>query len=196
MIEKALKSFAELLERRIRMGTCSSEDSVRYTFFAALLQEGLAQERVVLEAVHPGVSGAKIDTVVLGGDRKPAVAIEFKFDRATPGGTNQPLPQKAGALFHDFVRLLSFRGDLSRYLIYVTDGELAGYLTNPRNGLASVFELREDGRVSIRADFFSGRSATFRDAMGRWPCDAVVRCLMSRTVLNAHYVRVYRVAPA
>jgi len=130
-----MRTFVQFLEQRLRLGTCSSEDSLRYSFFAALLRHGVKQERVILEYVHPGIKGAKIDTMIMGEDRRPIAAIEFKYDRSNPSKTTQPLPQKAGALFHDFVRLLKLRERLERYLVYVTDAELANYLSSPRNGL-------------------------------------------------------------
>lgn len=193
MLDKAIETFVELLETRLRLGTCSSEDCVRYTFFAALLQHGVGQERVVLEWVHPRIPGGKIDTVVLGENLKPVVAVEFKYDRANPGGKNQPLPQKAGALFRDFVRLLQLGGDLSRYLVYVTDAELARYLSNPRNGLAELFTLDQGAAWHITRRFFEGRSATFLRGMGEWPGDATVHCVLRRALPAEHHLRVYEV---
>lgn len=195
MLDEAAKTFATLLEARLRLGTCSSEDCVRYTFFAALLQHGVGQERVVLEWVHPWLPDGRIDTVLLDDHLKPVVAVEFKYDRANPGGKNQPLPQKAGALFRDFVRLLRLDGDLSRYLIYVTDGELARYLSNPRNGLAELFTLDSGGAWHVTRRCFEGRSATFLNGMGEWPCDATIRCVLRRALSAEHHLRVYEVRP-
>jgi len=81
---QALESFAELIDQRIKRGACTTEDSVRYTFFVALTAAlGIAPDELVLEQAHPRIRGAEIDTFIpdLGGR---AVAVEFKYDRAVP----------------------------------------------------------------------------------------------------------------
>ncbi|HLQ63770.1 MAG TPA: hypothetical protein VK201_03560 [bacterium] len=48
-MDEMFKTFGSLLEQRLRFGTCSGEESLRYTFFAAAIEQGLKQERIVLE---------------------------------------------------------------------------------------------------------------------------------------------------
>jgi hypothetical protein len=44
-----LRDLGQLLRRRLEFGVRSSDDSVRYMLFAALVQHGVAPERVVME---------------------------------------------------------------------------------------------------------------------------------------------------
>lgn len=100
----AFERFAELIARRLERRVPSSEDSVRYTFFAALTQTlELAPDDVVLEHDHVAIARAKIDTFIPD-FRGRAYVIEFKYDRAVPSGTNPPLTQKA-ELLKDLFRL-------------------------------------------------------------------------------------------
>lgn len=192
-MSKTVKEFLGLLRCRFDASVLTTEDGVRYTFFAALLQNGFRPEQVVLEHLHPSIPGARIDTVILGGDQSPKIVIEFKYHRANPGGTNQPMPQKAGAIFSDLVRLLKLPWQVSRYLVYVTDRELADYLANPRNRLSEVFGLREGGMLKLGSDFFKGRSATFLDSMGDWPGPAKLYSMAAADLPEDHFLRVYEI---
>lgn len=105
------------------------------------------------------------------------MAMESKYDRRNPGGTNQPMPQKAGSAFADLARLLLFLPcePCGRYFVYRTDGELARYLDNPRNGLQAFFSLRQDRRLTIDSQFFAGRSAPFLHSCLPW-CPRCMFC--------------------
>lgn len=55
--------FGDMLETRLLNEVFSTEDSVRYTFFAALLGAGaLRPEQIILEYPHPVIARAEIDT--------------------------------------------------------------------------------------------------------------------------------------
>lgn len=193
---KGFAVFRELLRRRFEANVFTTEDSVRYTFFAALLRDGLLPEQVILEFPHPLIQRARIDTVIVDGHGAPAMAIEFKYDRRNPGGTNQPMPQKAGSAFADLARLLLFPPPCERYFVYLTDGELARYLDNPRNGLQTFFSLRQDQRRTIDSQFFAGRSATFLHSMGEWPrATCTLRGVINEDLPQNHHLRVYEIEP-
>src|SRR5436309_2964376 len=100
--DQTFRSFASLLNERLQRGVQTTEDCIRYTFFHAALQEGIAHTDVVLEYRHPAIVGAQIDTLIT---RDGGVAIEFKYDRANPGGTNQNRTQRAAAVLNDIFRL-------------------------------------------------------------------------------------------
>lgn len=195
VMQRAVKEFVDLLRRRLDAGVFTTEDSVRFTFYAALLDSAVRPEQVILEYAHPLIQRARIDTVVLETDQSPRIAVEFKYDRANPSRTNQPMPQKAGAAFADLIRLLKLPWQVERYLVYVTDGELAGYLMNRRNGLSEVFGLKEGTQLQLRSDFFSGRSVTFLEAMGKWPGPAILSCIASRDFPQDHHLRIYEIRP-
>ncbi len=192
---KVAADFSRLLRLRLEFGAFTTEDSIRYTFFAALLRNSFPPERVVLEYRHPIIAGKEIDTVLLGNEGTLDTAIEFKYDRGNPGGTNQPLPQKAGAAFHDMVRLLKLPSPANRYFVYVTDDELARYLASPRNGLSAIFGLGAGQVIQVNSDFFSPLSKTFRNKMGGWPVSTRIVAIASEELPRHHHLRLLAVDP-
>ena len=58
LMAQAIAAFVPLLEKRLNSGIFTTEDSVRYTFFAALLHTGVQPEQVVLEAPYRDIDGA------------------------------------------------------------------------------------------------------------------------------------------
>ena len=76
--------FAQLLRKRFEQGVYTTEDSIRYTFFAALLAKSdLEAQDVVLEYPHPQIPGAKVDTL-LTSDRGAALLHESNVARNDP----------------------------------------------------------------------------------------------------------------
>jgi hypothetical protein len=193
LVTNAISTFLELLEKRLTFGVLTTEDSIRYTFFAALLHHGIQPERVVLEYPHPTISGARVDTVIVSSSGEPATAVEFKYDRANPGGASQPLPQKAGSAFADMRRLALLPLVPERYFVYVMDRELARYLASPRNGLDNVFGLAVDDTVCLDRDYFVNRSLTFRNRLGEWPGEVVLECVAAQDLPREHCLRIYAV---
>lgn len=180
--------FIELLSRRLSLSIPTSEDAVRYTFFAALAEAGMEPEKLILEYQHPDIEAAKVDAVILGDAGQPKVAIEFKYDRRNRGGTPQPLPQKAGAAFADLARLARLPQDLERLFVHVMDDELSKYLQSSRNGLHPVYNLKAGESVKIMPEFFDGRSHTFNGRLGIWPPNVVVRLVSVRSLPERHIV--------
>jgi hypothetical protein len=157
------------------------------------MKHGVTAEQVVLEYPHPAIQGARIDTIIVDASNHPNTAIEFKYDRANPGGTNQPMPQKAGAAFADLKRLSLVPLFAERIFVYVTDRELARYLSSPRNGLHEVFELGVGQSLELSVDYFVGRSATFHGRLGEWPGEIRLENLLSRELPNDHFLWIYAV---
>jgi hypothetical protein len=175
--------FCTLLRTRFEKRVHTSEDSVRYTFFAALLRHGIEPEEVVLEYPHLGVPDKKVDTVLLR-EQQPFCAMEFKYYRA--GMRNSPTTEKAGDLFRDLSRLVLFTEPVVRYFVYVTDAEMAGY-----KALRELFDLGVANELVLHEAYFAGRRATFLKRMGNWPCAAKVRTLVSVAMPNDHHLRIY-----
>src|SRR5437899_2686070 len=128
-MENVIAAFADLLRIRFETGVLTTEDSIRYTFFAALLAEtALKPNDIVLEYPHPQIHGAKIDTFIPSYNGKP-VAIEFKYDRLIPSGAAIPRPQNAGELFKDIWRLMQFAPvtEANRILVFCTDAIMIKY---------------------------------------------------------------------
>jgi hypothetical protein len=151
-----------------------------------------------LEYPHPVIERAKVDAYVPGRNGRSALAVEFKFDRTIPSRTNQPRPQKAGAVFADIFRLalvpLEGRSDTrSRlYFVYVTDREMATYFQNPSNALQDFFNLAPDNNLIIDGSYVRRQSQTFVHAAGRIvDCEVANR---TRTEFEAEFwLRVHEV---
>ena len=124
-MNEVFERFASYLHDRFERGTFTTEDSVRYTLFHAL-SETISPAQIVVEAPHPTISGKRVDLVAPVGSDGALLAIEFKYDRRAK--MNAPMPMKAGALIHDFVRMAALPEQYRlRYVVYVTDDEMHGY---------------------------------------------------------------------
>ena len=62
-MDEIFKRFVELLDRRFSQRVTVTEDSIRYTMFAAMLESGMQPEDVVLEYPHPAIPRATITTI-------------------------------------------------------------------------------------------------------------------------------------
>ncbi len=186
-----LERFGDLLAERLEHGTFTTEDSVRYTFFAAFLESGIKPHEVVLEYPHPAIPRAQIDTWFpdFGGK---SLAIEFKYDRAIPSGGNSPRTQKAGKLFHDLYRLGLLARTSRSLFVYLTCQEMASYLGNPLNNLVDFFALSQGNSLHIGPEFMRNRPATFVRTAGEVPNVEIV-CQHSRSLPGAHELRVLEV---
>ena len=168
-ITPVLQKFSELIKTRLETNVHTTEDSVRFTFFAALLNEGIKPEEVILENPHPHhkLARARIDTWIATTDDCDGLAVEFKYDRTLPGGTNLPRPQRAGNLLHDFHRLSLVENKMRRLCIYLTDVEMVTYLRKPKNGLADFFnQVAPDLSFDLGLEDLNNLSRTSRTAAG------------------------------
>jgi hypothetical protein len=192
----AIETFVGHLNRRLSTGVRTTEDGVRYTFYAALLEHGIRPEAVILEDLHAEMKGARVDTLILDNLGRPAIAMEFKYDRGIPGGRNQPRTQKAGAVFRDLGRLLTVGAVHLRLFVYLTDRELADYFLNPANGLDRFFGLMPAATLPLDTPFFVGWAPAFHTAMRPWPGSARLRGVASETLERDHFLRIYEIEPA
>ncbi|MBW1716821.1 MAG: hypothetical protein JRH08_15300 [Deltaproteobacteria bacterium] len=195
MIE-IFEKFGELLNERFRRGVVTTEDSVRYTFFAALLDAGVTPHEVVLEYPHPAIYGAKIDTW-LPSYKDRSIALEFKYDRDLPGGKNQPKTQKAGYIFKDLHRqvLVAKEIGVRSFFVYVTSEEMAVYFRNPDNGYAEFWGLQNGKEIDIDNHYLSNKPKTFLNTLGGM-FQAKVMGIFNRTLSGGNYLRVYEVMPS
>lgn len=134
-ITSILERFVELLNARFAAESPTTEDSLRYTFFAALLFEGFKPEEIELEHPHPTIRRAKLDFWISASQGRDGMVVEFKYDRRLSSGKNQPLSQRAGKVLHDLHRI-SFAGSrMKKLCCYLTDSEMIQYFQNQKNGL-------------------------------------------------------------
>ena len=185
--------FADLLDIRFRKKVFTSEDAIRYTMFASMLNQGIPPDCLSLEQPHPTLLSAEIDTWLQIDDEKPIV-FEFKYDRDIPSGKNQPKTQKAGKVFNDLYRLLLVNANVgsTSYFVYVTTKEMAIYFANPSNGHNAFFDLPPGNSIEIQRDYFSGKPPTFRKNVGG-ELEARIKGVLSRSLAADHSLRIYEV---
>jgi hypothetical protein len=194
MNQEIYKAFNNELSSRLQKNVFTTEDSVRYTFFHALMKHtSLAAHEIVLEFPHIALKGAEIDTY-LPNYKGTEIIIEFKYDKAIPSGRNSPRTQKAGKHFNDMKRLLDFKNSLPavRLFIYLTDDEMVSYMRNPGNNLAEFFDLKPCNQITVDQSFFNNKSSTFTNAAGG-VFTAYIRCEWSTTLPKEHELRIYRI---
>lgn len=190
------REFERLLQVRFDASVHTTEDVVRYTFFHALMtQTSLRPHDVLLESPHPQVPRAKIDTVIPSFEGK-SIAMEFKYDREIPSGTNAPRPLKIGQVFKDIARLAKYSADgsVDRLLVYCTSGEMANYLRNPRNRHSDFFGLPLGKSLRVDQEYVSARQETFQKAIGGAPLADIV-CIWTSHLPNDHELRVFEIVP-
>lgn len=195
-MKEVLEEFSTLLGERLSK-TYTTEDSVRYTFFVALLKRtNIAPHEIILEYPHPKIPGAEVDTYIPSSSERKGLVLEYKYDRQIPSGRNAPRPQKAGKLFNDIYRLTQFHADPNPTLwfVYLTDSEMASYLRNERNGLMDFFELPIGEVLRVDKEYISSKSATFQGAIDR-VLSAQIKCMWNEKMPKQHEVRLYEILP-
>lgn len=187
------KGFADLLETRMSQNVLTTEDSVRYTFFASMLNNGVGAHEVILEDDHPKIERAKIDTCV---DFKgKSVAIEFKYDRPA-SNRNMNKTDRAGAVFADLKRLnLAHDAYHECYLVYVTSKEMHGYFINPGNRHVEFYNLPSGSSFEIADNYFEDRPPTFLQKIKKIDGEftAKITNILKRELSQEHHLSVYRV---
>lgn len=198
LIENTLHQFSKLLEKRFQKEIFTTEDSIRYTFFHCLVNYAkLLPSDIILEYPHPSIPNAKVDAYVPSQNERPELVFEFKFDRAIPSGRNTPKPQKAGKIFADIMRLSLFPSGtkVNRYLIYVTDEEMASYFQNESNRLDDFFNLRPQQTLRVNKAYTNKHCRTFAKSAGSNSISCEIKCLLSEQFETATWLRVYEINP-
>ena len=192
---EVIDRFAELLRDVLNKGN-ASEDRIRYSLFTAICEKGsIGNNEIKIEFPHPKIQRAKLDGFVLPSEKHGACAWELKYDRATPGGTNQPKSNKAGALVNDFFRLAALDDAyaVERVVIYLTDPEMSLYFRNPHNGFDVLFNLIPGARFRIDSKLLESRTKSVRDKVivPIVPCYAVGKFAIA--LPRNHQLRLYEV---
>lgn len=184
--------FRMLLITRLSMAVHTTEDSIRYTFFACLEKFGVEPHNIILELPHPNLDDRKIDLYVPPKEDGRGLVAEFKYDRQIPSRKNPPSPQKAGKLFNDLRRLSLFKCDqgIKRCFVYITDAEMAAYFQNPKNRLTWI--LSRDCDKVIDNAFFQSYSKTLRNTAGQGE-PYRVRDVYAADLPKQHFLRIFEV---
>lgn len=173
----------------------TTEDSFRYTFFAAILYSmDIDPHEVILEYPHPILHNRLVDTYIPSILDRAGLVVEFKYDKYS-GKYNLPRPLKAGKLINDLYRLQSFQIDLKakRWFVYLTDSEMATYLSKKTNGLDSFFNLGKGNSLVIDKNIINSRSDTFIKNIPHINDEIFsITCLLSNEMPNKHKLKIYQ----
>ena len=155
-IDTIFTDFAALLEHRVGHEIWTTEDSVRYTLFAAMLRSKVEPHEVIQEFPHGVLGGGRrVDTWMPDFHGK-AVAIEFKYDPSRGSTLNET--QRAGAVFEDFRRLRLLSNDAVCYFVYVTMKEMDRHF---RNQHGELYGLVRGESFKIRRRYVAHKPSTF-----------------------------------
>ena len=185
------EGFAELLATRLRRNVHTTEDSVRYSFFLAMTNAGIAPERILLEMPHPAISRALIDLSIADADHQE-LAVEFKYDRPIPSGRNLPRTQHAGKVLADLARL-SRTGSHRALMVYVTAQEMAGYWGNPANGINRPFSAKVGESAVLYGGKLQARSKTLAAEVREFPESLEVTTEFATSLPADHQLRIWRI---
>ena len=181
--------FEEYLINRISSGQHLTEDSVRYSFFAALInQKFCKQADVILEIPHPKITNAEIDSLIKL--PKLNIFLEFKYHRKTR--SNSPKPDKAGSLFKDFNRLSLLEQDGLKYVIYFTDYEMAAYFKKHQSQYGEFWLYKEKESFEFNDQYLLNTNKTFRKACGESK-NCRVETIYTSKFKTAHEIRIFQI---
>ncbi len=191
-MNKIFKSSENLLNKRLTMGTYTTEDSVRYTFFLALKDHDTQPEHIILEDSHPKIDNALVDmSFPLANDKRPF--FEFKYHRTPKDRKYKPWAKKCGQLFNDIYRQYRLSDDQNEaYIIYIYTDEVKQYLN--KNGYKHIIEEPD---VTIDDDFLQDRPKTMRECItlqqGQTCPEIHFKCEFKSELNQNHYLRIYKI---
>jgi len=189
--------FVDICNEALAAPTPKSEDLVRYVYFQALLESGIDISHFAFEYPHPTIPRAQVDTVLVDAEGDPYLALEVKYHRNIPSGSNLPRPQLAGGLVHDLTRLSRFEPrECRRNFLYVTDEQMAGYLANPRNRLEWLLSTSVGTSQQLDDAGFDELSVTFQKAAGDVPQGVTITVIETADLVRGHTARLYDVHAA
>ena len=197
-LEPILERFAELLADRFAHRSHTSEDSIRYTFFLALVEAGVSPRDITLEEDFPDHPDCHIDTIVYEREGRRSLLLEFKYHRArdVAKDVKQPTTQLAGDLFRDLFRLAYVQAywKCPAYFVYVTDAGMAGYFRRREGILGQFLDLPLGDSLHFGRDTLGGRAATFTKSLGQfYGYPGTLSRLYSKSLPHDHILRVYTV---
>ena len=188
-------AFVDICNEALMAPTPKSEDLIRYVYFQALLESGIDISHFAFEYPHPTIPQAEVDTVLIDAEGHPVLALEVKYHRSIHTGSQLPRPQLAGGLVRDLTRLFRFEPrECQRNFLYVTDGEMAGYLANPRYRLGWLLSTPVGTTHQLDDEGFSELSVTFQKAAGDVPQGVAVTVIETADLVHGHTARLYDVS--
>ena len=133
--------FARDLGVRLAAGTHTTEDTVRYYFWNALINRGGDLHSMVPEKPHPHppMARSEVDLWLSAAPLGPAW-VEVKYDRPSSGSGDMPRTMKYGALLADFFKLAMIEDTATKIVLYVSTAEMVQHLQNNASGLLQATE--------------------------------------------------------
>jgi hypothetical protein len=191
--------FSNLINERILDGAHMSEDNVRYSYFLSANQVGkINHTDIYLEYPHPNLPGKEIDSYIIGDSYPKGVAIEFKYDRSNPGGTNQNRTQRAGSFLADLFRLNLVPTSTAeeKYFVYLTDKEMASYFLNPQNKLSRLYNLNYEQDYLLDIDLVNSLAKSASNQVKNLVSPCRIQGFFKKDLVQGHQLRVLSVCAA
>ncbi len=191
--------FSKLINERLLDGAHMSEDNVRYSYYLSINQVGkVIHTEVFLEFPHPKLPGKEIDSFIKGDAYPKGVAIEFKYDRSNPGGTNQNRTQRAGSFLADIFRLNMVPNSTAedKFFVYLTDKEMASYFLNPKNKLSRLYNLLHDQEYLLGTDLINSLAKSATNQVKDLVSPCLVKGFFKKDLERGHQLRVFSVRNA
>ncbi len=195
-LQIAFNKFSVLLNERFEKKIFTKEDPIRYTFFYAITKElELLPHEILLESPHPQIDNAEIDMQIPETNQTSESIFEFKYD--VKRKSVMPHPHKAGSLFTDIFRLCLYKKDNQNtrcFLVYVTDSQMASYLSRDRNRLDDFFNLQPNQELTINEAYVKNHSETFvKQASKHGIHDCIIKSCLNDDLAESHFVRIYEI---
>jgi hypothetical protein len=195
-LQNAFNKFSCLLNERFEKKVFTKEDPIRYTFFYVITKElELSPHEILLESPHPQIDKAEIDMQIPETSQTPELIFEFKYDVKRQSVI--PHPYKAGSLFMDIFRLSLYKKDNQNsrcFLVYVTDSQMANYLSRDRNHLNDFFNLQPNQELMVNEEYVKNHSETFvKQASKHGIHNCIVKSCLDDDLAESHFVRIYEI---
>ena len=190
----ALTEFAKLLKRRLQHSVPTNEDTVRYTFFYALIKGlKLKPEDIMVESSHGKIALARLDLQIFAFSGREYV-FEFKYDNFQLSRAESGSHQRAGRKFKDIFRLSQRYsiGKTETIFVYLTSRWMKNYFNNPVHEFTEFFNLPKGESLLIDDFYMARRPDILKQRAGQViPC--TIDCIYSCGLPDEHALRVYRV---
>ena len=149
-IKRVFTNFCEQLRNRTEF---TSEDTIRYYWFASMLKQDDNLNDFILEKPYEELQNKELDLWYGNQTSKEPWALEIKFHRNTKQA-DFAKTYGAGAIFDDLQRLCRIKNcagiNCHRLLLYVTDEVMHNYLcaggNSYREQLKEFYNMQENGK--------------------------------------------------
>jgi hypothetical protein len=188
--------FVSRIRQRLEKGVFTTDEAVKMTFLASLLERGgLPLHEVIFDYPHPTFAET-VDVCVPPTRSRTGLLMQVRYDRET-SGKKAVNAKRAARLIHGLSRLAHFSRGLSadRCFVYVTDYAVTAYFRNPRHELGALYEAPSGASLQVSEAVVSRFPPPLRREVG-WVVPFGLECLVAEDLPVTHELHVYRVQPA